>query len=64
MLAPRFFIYVPEESLDEATRPAAAVQHSLHRLRAYYYNARNQFVVARGWRVQQRKRAAGEPGSP
>lgn len=55
MLAPRFFIYVPQESLDEALRLCRRHTIPYTAVRVYYYNARNQFVVAQGWRVLKRR---------
>ncbi len=57
LLAPKFFIYVPEECLDAATRLCRRHGIPYTALRVYYYNARNQFVVAKGWRARQRKAA-------
>jgi len=59
MLAPKFFIYVPEECLDEATKLCRRQGVALAALRVYYHNSRNQFVVERGWRAQKRKQSAG-----
>jgi hypothetical protein len=58
MLAPKFFIYVPEECLEEATRLCRRHGVALASLRVYYYNSRNQFIVERGWRAQKRKAAS------
>ena len=44
MLAPKFFLYVPEECLDDMTRLRRR-QGSLASLRVYYYNSRNQFIT-------------------
>ena len=59
MLAPKFFIYVPEEYLGQAEKLCRRHGVRLAALRVYYYNSRNQFVIAKGWRVQQRKAGAG-----
>lgn len=58
MLAPKFFIYVPEECLEEAMRLCRRHGIDNSAVRIYYYNSRNQFVVERGWRARKRKAEA------
>jgi hypothetical protein len=58
LLAPKFFLYVPEECLEEATRLCRRHGIPLASLRVYYYNSRNQFITERGWRAQKRKAAS------